>query len=182
LSGWLNADLYPVGSQIRLDATKRFPFDDGTFDFAYSEHMIEHVPWTDALKMLQEIHRALKPGGVLRVVTPNMEFLIALLQKEPPESSKAYLQHNRQIMTPWAPTADGIFVFNHFMRNWGHQFIFDAPTLRHTLEMAGFKRIEELPLNESSHPELSGLAAETRMPPGFLALESFVLEGVKEPS
>ncbi len=182
LEGWLNADLYPRGNQIALDATKRFPFEDGTFDFAYTEHMIEHIPWTDALKMLTETHRVLKPGAVVRVVTPNMEFLTGLLRTNPPESSRAYLKHNREVMTPSAPTTDGIYIFNHFMRNWGHQFIFDPPTLRRTLEMAGFTQITEFPLAESSHPELEGLAAESRMPPGFLALESIVLEGVKASS
>ncbi len=181
LEGWLNADLFPRGSQIRLDATRRFPLDDNTFDFVYTEHMIEHIPWTAALYMLTEIHRVLKPGGVLRVATPNMEFLTSLLQRDLPVTSETYLQHNRKVMTPWAPAASGIFIFNHFMRSWGHQFIYDSATLTSTMERAGFTEIVGRPLTKSLHPELCGLAAETRMPPGFLAMETIVLEGTKAP-
>jgi predicted SAM-dependent methyltransferase len=179
LEGWLNADLFPRGNQIRLDATKRFPLDSNAFDFVYTEHMIEHIPWTDALHMLKEIHRVLKPGGTVRIATPNMGFLTGLLGQDLPSSSDAYLRHNREIMTPWAPDASGIFVFNHFMRAWGHQFIFDPATLTRTMEMAGFSEIVARPLNESPQPELCGLAAETRMPPGFLAMETMVFEGAK---
>lgn len=179
LEGWLNADLYPRGDQIRLDATRRFPLEDNSIDFVYTEHMIEHIPWSAALIMLKESFRVLKPGGILRVATPNMEFLTQLLQEPLSEASQNYLKHNRQIWTPWAPDASGIFVFNHFMRAWSHQFIFNVATLRRTLEMAGFSEIAQRPLTESSAPELCGLAAVERMPPGFLAMETIVLEGTK---
>ncbi len=179
LAGWLNADLYPRGNQIRLDATRRFPLESNSIDFVYTEHMIEHIPWTAAMQMLKEACRVLKPGGVVRVATPNMEFLTSLLKEPLSESAQAYLKHNRQICTPWAPDEAGIFMFNHFMRAWGHQFIFDLATLRRTLEMAGFTGVVERPLNESPSPELRGLAAVDRMPAGFLALETIVMEGTK---
>ena len=72
LEGWLNTDidLYhdPV---VYLDATKRFPFDDNTFDYIASEHMIEHVEYEAAQVMLQECFRVLKPGGRVRIATPD---------------------------------------------------------------------------------------------------------------
>jgi predicted SAM-dependent methyltransferase len=179
LEGWLNADLYPRGNQIRLDATRRFPLEDNSIDFVYTEHMIEHIPWPAALLMLKESFRVLKPGGIIRVATPNLDFLTGLLKGNLPESAKTYLRSNRPIWTAWAPDDSAIFAFNHFVRAWGHQFIFDAATLRRTLEMAGFSAIAERPLNESPAAELCGLAAETRMPPGFLAMETIVLEGTK---
>ena len=52
--GWLNTDLDPTVSRraspdgprvVFLDATRRFPFADHTFDYAFSEHVIEHVPY-----------------------------------------------------------------------------------------------------------------------------------------
>ncbi|MFH0822359.1 MAG: class I SAM-dependent methyltransferase [Pseudomonadota bacterium] len=44
-------------------------FDDGTFDVATCTHIYEHVP--DARRLLQEIHRILKPGAVCYFVAQN---------------------------------------------------------------------------------------------------------------
>src|SRR5579863_5675247 len=71
LAGWLQTDLEPDLRSVYLDATKRFPFADGTFDYIVAEHVIEHVRYEDALKMLHECYRVLKNGGVIRISTPN---------------------------------------------------------------------------------------------------------------
>jgi hypothetical protein len=39
LEGWLNTDIEMIPSVMQMDATKHFPFGDGTFEFVYSEHM-----------------------------------------------------------------------------------------------------------------------------------------------
>ena len=43
-AGWLNTDLYNSEADTYLDATKRFPFEDQTFERVFSEHLIEHLP------------------------------------------------------------------------------------------------------------------------------------------
>ncbi|MBT8228697.1 MAG: methyltransferase domain-containing protein, partial [Bacteroidia bacterium] len=45
------------------------PFEEGTFDIVVSSEVIEHVP--DPLKAITEMHRVLKPGGILVLTTPN---------------------------------------------------------------------------------------------------------------
>jgi predicted SAM-dependent methyltransferase len=55
---------------VFLDATTPFPFDCGTFDYIYCEHMIEHISWQKGQTMLRECHRVLKPRGVMRIATP----------------------------------------------------------------------------------------------------------------
>src|ERR1700761_2617137 len=72
--GWLSADLHPRPSadgnySIVMDATQPFPLPDAAFDFIYSEHMIEHIPYADGRRMVRECFRVLKPEGVLRIST-----------------------------------------------------------------------------------------------------------------
>jgi len=44
LAGWLNTDYYPdLSGVMHLDATRHFPFQEETFDYIFSEHMIEHI-------------------------------------------------------------------------------------------------------------------------------------------
>src|SRR5512133_1171766 len=73
LPGWLCTDIDPRSDEaVYLDATRRFPFEDGTFDYVYSEHMIEHITWLQGLSMLKECRRVMRPGGTLRVATPDL--------------------------------------------------------------------------------------------------------------
>src|SRR6266542_841538 len=66
LDGWLNTDIYDDrrnGEVVYLDARKRFPLPDASFDLVYSEHMIEHIPYRDAQRGLRECRRVVRPGG-----------------------------------------------------------------------------------------------------------------------
>jgi SAM-dependent methyltransferase len=57
---------------MRLDASKTFEIPSESFDFVYSEHMIEHVSFEDGRNMLEECNRILRPFGVIRIVTPSI--------------------------------------------------------------------------------------------------------------
>ena len=51
-------------------------FSDASVDEVYASHIIEHLGHRDELgPALREIHRVMKPGGILRVSVPDLEFL-----------------------------------------------------------------------------------------------------------
>jgi SAM-dependent methyltransferase len=50
-------------------------FPDDSFDVVYSAQFIEHLTYPEAVKVMTEVRRILKPGGVLRLVTPDLEEL-----------------------------------------------------------------------------------------------------------
>jgi len=180
LPGWLNTDWNSSNSVAYLDFTKRFPFNNDTFDYAFTEHGIEHIPYTLGQRMLREVFRVLKPGGKIRVVTPDFAFLEALHQAEKSDVQKAYITWaSEQFLGGSAPPAAEMHVINNFVRNWGHLFIYDQRSLSSALETTGFCRIKRYELNESDDPVFRRLENEERMPPGFLRLESMVLEAVK---
>ncbi|MFA4956986.1 MAG: class I SAM-dependent methyltransferase [Candidatus Methanoperedens sp.] len=52
------------------------PFSDGTFDICIFSHVLEHVP--DPHKMVEEIHRVLKVGGIALIEFPNRLYPIEL--------------------------------------------------------------------------------------------------------
>jgi SAM-dependent methyltransferase len=60
----------------RGDAT-RLDFPDGTFDFVFSYHVLEHIPDYD--KALAEMERVLSKGGAYCVGTPNRLRMIGYL-------------------------------------------------------------------------------------------------------
>jgi hypothetical protein len=87
------------------------------------------------------------------------------------ELQRRYIKWATDKYTPWAPRPTSVFVVNNFVRNWGHQFIFDEPTLREAFEFAGFENITSC--------DLGPLENIGRLPDGFLELETFTLEGIK---
>lgn len=180
LPGWLNCDLFPPQRDVlHLDVRRRFPFDDGTFDAIYSQHLIEHLSYADGARKLAECHRVLRPGGVLRLATPDLAFLLALGGERPSGLQQAYVRRATELYYPGAPAPAAGFAINNFFRNWGHRFIYDEGILRRSLALAGFGEIARVELNASRHEALRGLENEARLPPGFLRLETLVLEAVK---
>jgi predicted SAM-dependent methyltransferase len=179
-AGWLNSDLEPVSTRdIVLDATRPFPLPSASFDFVYSEHMIEHVPYAAGRAMLTECLRVLKPGGTVRVATPRFDFLLELCDPARSPAHEAYVRWSTETFMPEAPAPRPIFVVNNFARAWGHQFIYDEETLGEAMSETGFQHVTKCRLGESDHEALRGREHEDRLPTGFLRLETMVLEGTK---
>ena len=141
--------------------------------------MIEHVTYRKGTAMLAECYRVLKNNGIIRVATPDLQFLIDLYRKDKTELQMKYIEYATDTFITGAPYYDEAFVINNFVRDWGHLFIYDKKTLRASMERAGFTNIIDCELNESAHDALRHLANEERLPDGFLRLETFVLEGTK---
>jgi predicted SAM-dependent methyltransferase len=177
LEGWLNTDVYDdtrQGRVVYLDARRRFPFDDGTFDLVFTEHMIEHLSYPDARHCLHECRRVLKPGGRVRVATPSLE-RIAGLYNDQGELEKRYIRWSIDTFVPDADAYLPGFVLNNFLRDWGHRFVFDEATLRHALEASGFVEIERRSVGDLEHHG-------TMIPEEFNELETLVLEARRPPA
>ena len=167
--GWLNTDLHGYGrgeELVYLDVRKRFPLPDASFEFVYSEHMLEHLTYAEGQRCLRECLRVLRPGGTIRTATPSLERLARLYDGG--DAQERYVRWAVDTLEPEIDAALPGVVINNFFRSWGHRFIYDAQTLRHALVQAGFVDVEEKPL-----AELERHLAEA---PEFNELETFVLE------
>jgi len=155
---WINIDIMR-DVDLRIDVRKGLLFEDNSVDFIYNEHFIEHLSADEAKSFFKECHRVLKPGGVLRIATPDLAYLI------------------ERYMVDWFDQTwvrDYNFktaceMLNASFYKWGHKFLYDEETLRMYLEQSGFKDIRRCQLRQSRYPELCGL--ETR-PESRLILEA----------
>lgn len=55
------------------DVRQGLPFADESFDAACATRIVEHLTPDEQRQLLRELHRVLRPGGVLRVTTPDLE-------------------------------------------------------------------------------------------------------------
>lgn len=157
LPGWLNTDLDDLPGMLYLDGTERFPFEDATFAYVFTEHVIEHVPFVAGKAMLAEILRVLRPGGTLRVATPSLDVLAGLLPRARDDEARHYVDYYRRMYFGDLPDADEVHVLNHALRAWGHTFVYAAHTLRGALEGAGFVDVVECEPSKSDNVALEGL-------------------------
>jgi predicted SAM-dependent methyltransferase len=163
LDGWLNTDLTPeVPGVVYLNATRPFPFDDATLDYIFCEHMIEHVDYDGATTMLRESFRVLKPGGTIRIATPDLRILLGLNAMEKTPMQNEYIECIISNLFPDVTDCKATFVINNAFRFWGHQFLYDAETLKAALARCGFGGLKEYKPGESDDPNLRDLESHGR--------------------
>jgi len=181
IPGWLNADYSPRFEEvIYLDATKPFPFPDNSVDYIFTEHMIEHVTYTDGQKMLKECHRVLKPGGRIRVSTPNLRNIASLMSQPATEEARNYIRKVSAKYIPLNTQHLPGFVVNNFFWDFWHLFVYDPDTLRQTLEEAGFAPSSSMTSGKSTVPDLCGLERHQAAVGADLdAFETMIFEGIK---
>ena len=127
--------------------------------------------------MLKECYRVLKPGGVMRVATPDLRFLLGLYQEPEQSLHKRYIEYSAE-RGNIPPTA--VFVINRFHTAWGHQIVYDKATLSDLLEQNGFKNIRSCEVSQSEHPALNGVEGHFKsLPAEYNQLETMVLEASK---
>lgn len=181
-AGWLNSDLMPRSHDtIFLDITRTFPFGDNTFDAILCEHLIEHVPYPEARHAVRECLRVLRPGGHLRVSTPDLLQLLGLYTSRPSDIQKEYSHWITSTFVPYAPEPAPCFVINNAFRNWGHQFLFDEKTLMALLRLQGFTNISRQAPQVSVCSHLAGVDFHSQCigNPSFNAFESMIIEAQK---
>lgn len=74
---------------------KGIPFDSNSIDVVYHSHLLEHLNRDVAEEFLLEVKRVLKPGGIQRIVVPDLEKLcrdyilhISMCENNAEETSK----------------------------------------------------------------------------------------------
>lgn len=158
LKGWVNIDnaQYPGVDQV-LDVTAGLPFENASFVFA--EHFIEHLSYEQASAMLRECRRVMRDDGVLRLSTPNLDWV--------------WITHYRVGMSDQEQT-QSCFAINRAFRGWGHQFLYNERTLTLTLQEAGFANVRRVEYGESEHRELRGLERH-ELSPAYGSLSSILI-------
>ncbi len=112
VAGEIDADLHVFRDidYLRVDMTRRFPFEDESFDYVTSIEGIEHIE--NHVAFLNECARILRPGGRLLLTTPNVNslssrwnfflsgFHLAAEKPIPLDTANMYFEHINPIGLP----------------------------------------------------------------------------------
>jgi predicted SAM-dependent methyltransferase len=125
IEGWLNLE------QADADITKPLPFADGDVDAVFAEMVCEHVTPREAWSFLDECHRILKPGGLIRIVIPDFVRCWRLKDPEWLKVNQGVTQNDGSLKQQMKS-----ILFCH-----GHQGLWTAELLQAVMESIGFSQV-----------------------------------------
>ena len=171
--GWTNFDASPtlraqrlplIGKLLRRgpvvfpdgvrygDVVKGLPVADGSADGVYASHILEHLSRQDFELALRNTFRMLKPGGVFRLIVPDMEvrarkYLAKLDGGDSNGNDWLMLSsHLGQEQRPRGPVG---FV-RSFLSNSAHLWMWDERSMAAALRQAGFTDVRRCQFNDSA--------------------------------
>lgn len=72
VDGWENLDLELHDGATQGDVRGVLPYDDEVFDYVVANHSLSDLTHHELVPALREIRRLLRPGGVLRILVPDL--------------------------------------------------------------------------------------------------------------
>lgn len=153
--GWIVTDVGPRAA-LFLDATARWPLEDDSVSHVYADNVIEHISLDGARTMFREAARCLRPGGVIRLVTPDIrshvELYLSGRAAVDSEVGGFYRGIGLVVEHPIDLLRIPIGAFGHHLG-----YVWDYETLAAELDRAGLRDIERLAIGESRDAAFAGL-------------------------
>ena len=142
--------------------------DDNSVDVLFCSHVIEHIPQIKIVDVFNEFNRVLKPGGILRILSPDLlkistayvegdkKFFEKALAEDP--NLRTDLGHGG-IVANWfvSPGQDTILLdrnLTKFITGQAHQILYDFEMLNILLTNSGFNSIQQKEFCDSDHSDL----------------------------
>lgn len=137
---------WPSGVVYR-DVRRGLGFPQASVAAVFSSHFVEHLYRDEALAFLRDAHRALAPGGVLRVIVPDVAAIVDWYlerRSQPPagqpEASSDVLMGLLGVRPPRRNPGKGLLALYRRRTDFdSHKWMYDADGLVALFREAGFE-------------------------------------------
>jgi len=157
-AGWETLDHHKRVSifSLRYQAWD-MPYPDNYFEQVFTSHMVEHIPSRKIEQTIVEINRVMKPGGILRILTPDLRKLATAYVNNDSQTMQKYVSDDSPPEeTPYSeiglgalfmnfilsPGLDNIVITNDYSQvlcSYAHMYCYDFEMLSKLLEHYGFR-------------------------------------------
>ncbi len=150
--GWVNIDQHDLGgwaqryryNYVRHDIRQGLPYGTGVVDLLFLSHCLEHFNLLEAVSLLRECRRVIRPDGVMRIIVPDAKLLT---QKYQDGTLGEYDVMDENCAN--SPTQAGKL---WSLLHENHQMQYDEETLCLLLQEAGF--IPKVKTLREGHPQI----------------------------
>lgn len=144
IPGFIHVDLCDFPHIDHKSGVDKLPFfEDNSIDLLYASHVFEYFDRTDAINVLAEWRRVLKPGGTLRLAVPDFEALIEIYKST---------NDLNKILGPLYGRMEIQAVDKKIMLY--HKTTYDKKSLGTLLESAGFENVNAWDWRETEHASI----------------------------
>jgi hypothetical protein len=157
LPGWVNIDIHPA--PLSMNVLRGLPFRAGSARHIFVSHFLEHLFFPrDVKPFLAELRRVLAPGGVVRIVVPDIEQCIDAYSAR----DQVFFGSRRETWDWWPENPTRLEDFLAYAGAGpepaylfeSHKYGYDFETLQRILEDAGFIGTKRSSFMGSDHPAL----------------------------
>jgi SAM-dependent methyltransferase len=163
------------------DIVRGLPIGDGSVQGVYASHVLEHLSLTEFWIALQNTFRMLKPGGIFRLVVPDLE-----------DRARKYLEKlnvNDAGANSWFMQATYLglefrerglgAVARSIFGNSAHLWMWDERSMTAALEKVGFIGIRRCRFNDSYDEAFRLVEDADRFYDGSVGSEECAMEAIK---
>ena len=143
------------------DVIKGLPVAAGSLRAVYCSHVLEHLSLNDCRRTLHNIHSYLQPGGIFRLVVPDLEHLArTYLETRDPSAANVFMveAHLGEESTQRGLRSLPRALFGRSQHLW----MWDEKNMRTELESAGFVAIRRARCGDSEDPHFLEVEDEGR--------------------
>lgn len=130
---------------LNYDLRQGIPASDNSLELIYHSHMLEHLSYEDGIIFIRDCYRALKKGGKMRIIVPDLEAWINGYFL----NNKFFYGEYRKILNNNIYVTKGSILMG-MLHNHDHKCGYDFETLSWLCDYIGFININRTLYCESS--------------------------------
>jgi len=130
------------------DIVRGLPIGEGSLDGVYCSHVLEHLSLVDFRIALRNTYTLLRPGGLFRLVVPDLEWLVDRYCGDPSDTAALALMKDCGLGLERRDRNIRAFVTS-WLGNSRHLWMWDFKSIRSELRDASFIGIRRASFNDS---------------------------------
>lgn len=198
--GWLNFDASPTLRAQRLpligrllvggpvvfppavrfgDIVKGLPVADGSASGVYASHVLEHLSRADFSTALDNTFRMLRPGGLFRLVVPDLEARarLYLARSADPQANDWFMEVSH--LGELGRETGVVALLRAALGNLRHLWMWDERALRAALERHGFVKARRCAFGDCGDVAFRAVERADRFHDAGIGVDECAMEAVK---
>ncbi len=165
--GWIATDV-TWRCKNYLDVTQTWPIDSNFISNIFADNVIEHLSLNSNKFLFKEAFRTLKPGGSIRLITPDIGALVEKYRQGWTLSADLV----QQLISEGYLIAHGVDLLRFAFQDDGHDagYLWDQDSLFTELSDVGFAELKSYELGHSDNPAFAETDSRTGTPIGRVML------------